>query len=203
MPITSVDNLRKSIQNLLLVDQQTYNREEFVDFEKQLSNIMPRKSRRNKTPISQEMGEEIGNQILIEEIRKMRSEISKIQEDYSAMKEAISTQGGHAIDDAGLSTSNSESTLNDETMIVAPTFQPSKCSLTTFSGNESLKKFRAHLNDACCINNWHSQQEKGIWLKMCLEGRAREVLHDDIQDFDTIINRLATRFGTISSNSCQ
>ena len=62
-----------------------------MDFEKQLSYNMPRKSRRNKTRISQEMGEEIGNQILIEEIRKI-SEISNIQEDHSAVKEAISTQ---------------------------------------------------------------------------------------------------------------
>ena len=30
---------------------------------------------------------------------------------------------------------------------------------------------------------------------MCLDGNAREVLHDDFRDYDSIINRLQTRFG--------
>ena len=77
----------------------------------------------------------------------------------------------------------------------AISFSSPKCELPKFDGSGSLKKFQARFRDTCIINNWHSQEEKGIWLKMCLESRARDILHDETQDFDSLMQRLQVSFG--------
>ena len=76
-----------------------------------------------------------------------------------------------------------------------PAYRAPKCSLPTFDGTGSLKKFLRHFGDACIINRWHLQREKGMWLKMCLEGRARDVLHDNTHEFLDICQRLHNSFG--------
>ena len=69
------------------------------------------------------------------------------------------------------------------------------CSMPSYNGSGSLKKFLSQFNDVCIINNWKAIEEKGMWLKMCLSERARDILYDNCADFDTLITRLHSRFG--------
>ena len=69
------------------------------------------------------------------------------------------------------------------------------CSMPSYNGSGSLKKFLSQFKDVCIINNWKAIEVKGMWLKMCLSERARDILYDNCADFDTLITRLHSRFG--------
>ena len=68
------------------------------------------------------------------------------------------------------------------------------CPLPSFNGKTSLKVFKEDFENVCIINNWN-EQEKVMWLRMCLTERAKDVLHDNTRNFPLIMNRLNARFG--------
>ena len=136
---------------------------------------------------------EIDTRTLLGEVRQLREEISIIQQDRG-------DQGNNSprnMPSTQRCSSECEETSARvwEPSVEEPMYKAPKCSLPTFDGTGSLKKFLRHFDDVCIINGWHLQREKGMWLKICLEGRARDILHDNTQEFLNICQRLHNSFG--------
>lgn len=179
---------------------------------------MPRTRRSKRTPSpspQQDDSHILPSQLIMDELRKIRSDMNVLREEQSAIKATYNGQNDSSFHQSRVQSNTSsnaqisgflnQNNSSQEHGLSSPsgypispipaTFQSSKCALPTFNGKGSFKNFKAHFEDACLINGWHLQTEKGIWLKMCLEGHARDVLHDNVQNFDTIIHRLQSRFG--------
>ena len=161
---------------------------------------MPKTRRHKQTDENSEM--------ILEELKKLHTRIDDI--------EKISTNSVHRTipihhepcgdgpqynerqsnNNASSDTNSSQLELHLPLGLEAPQapFQAPRCVLPSFDGTGSLKKFQTHFSDVSIINNWNLQQQ-GIWLKMCLEGKARDILHDDSHDYKEIMDRLNGRFG--------
>ena len=70
-----------------------------------------------------------------------------------------------------------------------------------FNGTTDFDEFLSQFEITCEINGWQ-YREKSLYLASCLSGDARSVLseldHDGRRDFNTLIEKLANRFGSVN-----
>ena len=70
-----------------------------------------------------------------------------------------------------------------------------------FDGGSDFDQFLCQFEFTCEINSW-KYKEKSLYLANCLTGEARSLLNeldpDDRRDYDTLIEKLKNRFGSIN-----
>lgn len=71
----------------------------------------------------------------------------------------------------------------------------------TFNGASDFEEFLSQYEITCEINGWQ-YREKSLYLANCLTGDARSVLseldHDGKRDYNTLVEKLANRFGSVN-----
>jgi hypothetical protein len=139
------------------------------------------------------------NKLLTKEIESLKKRQQELEEQNQNLdgnrntNNIVEIDGYSAAEEAaGIENTNLDSCRQTPTPM---NFHAPVCNLPTFDGNGRINKFMAHFEDICTLNNWTTAYEKGIWLKICLAGHARDVLYDNTSNFNIICSRLQTRFG--------
>lgn len=145
----------------------------------------------------------------------MQNTISSLSEHMDQKLAEINSKFNNLVADLTPKNSNENSSITQSNQCnettVTPTVGSGSSSNTNhpnfklkpqcFSGETDFDDFLSQFEITCEINGWQ-YREKSLYLANCLTGEARSLLseldYDGRRDFDTLVEKLANRFGSVN-----